>query len=165
MNNKKYKHDYINNTFDNNTIVSQMNATVNNQNIKSKSSENNTDDEIAMFLSKIQNKYSDNTDQKHLNQMYDIGILVANRDFNREKLIKKLTKIIDERTREHIKKVRVVKRTQLVEAFKKGIEDGMSDEYRLAYDNSNAYQYNSEKLQKRAHIDSVLDNFGKINVF
>ena len=41
---------------------------------------------------------------------------------------------------------------------KKGIEDGLSDEYRLAYDSANKYQYTDvEKLKKRAQIDKILN--------
>jgi hypothetical protein len=121
--------------------------------------EEETQDEISLFLSKIKNKYSNNTEQKHLNQMYDIGILVANKEFNKEKLSIKLTKFIDDRTKDTIRKVKNAKRNRLINAFKQGVEDGLSDEYRLAYNDSNEYQYTKEKLQKRAHIDKVLDNF------
>lgn len=118
---------------------------------------NATNDDITNFLSKIQNKYSGNAEQKHLNQLYDIGIMVANKNYNRDKLIKKLTKIVEDRSDDPIKKVREYKRVMLLEAFEKGIGDGLSDEYRLAYDKTNRYQYDSEKLKKRAHIDSVLN--------
>ncbi|VBB18311.1 hypothetical protein YASMINEVIRUS_774 [Yasminevirus sp. GU-2018] len=118
-----------------------------------------TSDEISSFLSKIQNKYSGNAEQKHLNQMYDIGILITNKTFNHQKLVQKLTKIIEDRSRDPIKKVREHKRRTLIDALKKGVEDGMSEEYRMAYDNCSKYKYDSEKLKKRAHIDSVLDSF------
>lgn len=118
-----------------------------------------TSDEISSFLSKIQNKYSGNAEQKHLNQLYDIGILCVNKSFNHQKLVEKLTKIIEERSQDPLKKIRDHKRATLIAAFKKGIEDGLSEDYRSAYDGSNRYQYDSEKLKKRAHIDSVLNNF------
>ena len=124
--------------------------------------DNNTDyhnDEIGSFLSRMQNKYSGNADQKHLNQLYDIGILITNKSFNKKKLIHKINKIIDDRSRDPIKKVSELKRIELVSALKRGIKDGMSDEYRFAYDKNNTYQYDSEKLKKRAHIDSVLNHF------
>lgn len=120
---------------------------------------NGTNDEISFFLSKIQNKYSDNAEQKHLNQLYDIGILCVNKNFNQQKLVEKITKIIEERSQDSIKRIRDNKRAALINAFKKGIEDASSDTYRLAYDDSNRYQYDSEKLKKRAHIDGVLNNF------
>lgn len=118
-----------------------------------------TSDEISSFLSKIQNKYSGNAEQKHLNQLYDIGILCVNKSFNHQKLVEKLTKIIEDRSQDPLKKIRDHKRSSLIAAFKKGIEDGLSDDYRLAYDSSNRYQYDSDKLKKRAHINSILDNF------
>ena len=117
------------------------------------------DDEISSFLSKIHNKYSNNAEQKHLNQVYDIGILCVNKSFDHQKLVSKLTRIIDERSQDPLKNVREHKKATLIAAFKKGIEDGMSDDYRLAYDSSNKYQYDSEKLKKRAHIDRVLNHF------
>lgn len=117
------------------------------------------DDDISSFLEKIKNKYSGNAEQKHLNQLYDIGILCVNKSFNRQKLIRTLTKLIDERCKDPVKQIRDNKRAALIEAFKKGIEDASSEEYRLAYDNSNKYQYNKEKLVVRARIDKVIDNF------
>jgi len=120
---------------------------------------NDDDDDISTFLEKIKNKYSGNAEQKHLNQMYDIGILCVNKSFNRQKMIKTLTKLIDERSKDPVKQIRDNKRAALIEAFKKGIDDASSHEYRLAYDNSNKYQYNKEKLLIRARIDKVVDNF------
>lgn len=120
---------------------------------------NITSDEISSYLGRIQNKYSGNAEQKHLNQLYDIGILIVNKNFNHQKLVQKLTKIIEDRSQDPIKKIRDHKRQTLLAALERGIEDGMSDNYRLAYDNTNKYQYDSEKLKKRAHIDSVIDKF------
>ena len=121
----------------------------------------NNDDynnEIDLFLSKIQNKYSGNAYQKDLNQLYDVGILVVNKNFDRKKIVKKIKKMIKERSKDPIKQVRDAKKVSLFEAFKQGIKDAQSDVYRLAYDNTNTYQYDIEKLTKRAHIDSVLDS-------
>jgi len=116
-------------------------------------------DDVSSFLSKIHNKYSGNAEQKHLNQLYDIGILCVNKSFDHRKLVEKLTKIIDDRSQDPLKHIRDHKRTTLIAAFKKGIEDGLSDEYRSAYDNSNRYRYDSDKLKKRARIDNMLKNF------
>lgn len=127
--------------------------------VKNNSKTDISGDEIAVFLSKIQNKYSGNADQKHLNQLYDIGILIANKNFNHHKIVQKITKIIEERSQDSIKKIRDYKRHHLIEALKKGIEDGLSEEYRFAYDSSNKYVFNSERLKKRAYIDSVLNSF------
>lgn len=119
----------------------------------------NTEDEISSFLAKIQNKYSGDAEMKHLNQMYDIGIMIVNKNFNHQKLIQKLTKIIEKRSRDPIPQVREHKRRTLIDALKRGIQDASSDVYRYAYDNTNIYQYDAEKLAKRAHIDRVLDHF------
>lgn len=116
-------------------------------------------DEIATLLSKIQNKYSGNAEQKHLNQLYDIGILIVNKNFNHHKIVQKLTKIIEERSRDPIKKIRDYKRQNLLDALKQGIVDGLSEEYRFAYNDTNKYIFNSERLKKRAYIDSVLNGF------
>jgi hypothetical protein len=120
-------------------------------------------DEISSFLSKIENKYSGNADQKHLNQMYDIGILVVNKNFNQKKLIQKITKIIEDRSKDQLKTIRELKRKSLMDAFKQGIEDASSPEYRYAYDDANQYQYSKEKLKKRAYIDGLLDKFNENN--
>ncbi len=114
--------------------------------------------EITDFLSRIGNKYSDNADQKHLNQMYDIGIMLTNKKFNKEKMIVKLEHIIESRSSDPIQIVREHKRKSLIDALNKGIEDGLSDEYRLAYNSANKYQYDVDKLKKRAYIDGVLDS-------
>ena len=47
----------------------------------------------------------------------------------------------------------------LIDALKKGMEDGVSEIYRSAYNDSNIYNYDDKKLKKRAHIDYVLNNF------
>ena len=136
----------------------------NNKSIYSNSSSDSSDsknisyDEISNFLSKIQNKYSGNAEQKHLNQLYNIGILCVNKSFNHKKLVEKLTKIINERCNDPIQKIRESKKASLIEAFKKGISDGLSDEYRMAYDNSNKYIYDTEKIKKRALIDNLLNS-------
>lgn len=115
--------------------------------------------DITDFLSKIANKYSDNAEQKHLNQMYNIGIMLTNKKFNKEKMIKKIEKIIDIRSQDAIEQVREHKRKSLIDALNRGIEDGLSDEYRMAYNSANQYQYNDvEKLKKRAYIDGIIDS-------
>ena len=119
----------------------------------------NMSDDITTFLAKIHNKYSNNAEQKHLNQMYNIGILVANKNFNREKLTRIIEKIIQKRSHDPIKKIKEQKRKSLIEAFKKGINDAISEEYMMAYDSSNKYQYDKEKLKKRAELDYLLDTF------
>src|SRR5579872_2861230 len=120
--------------FDNNNNYSiNSDDSDNNSNLTSNisvKSDNNydktTNDEILSFLSKIQNKYSSNAEQKHLNQMYDIGILCVNKKFNQQKLVQSLTKIIDERSKDPIRKVRDNKRASLIAAFKQGILDASS---------------------------------------
>lgn len=116
------------------------------------------EDEISSFIDKIRKKYSDNADQKHLNQLYDIGILIANKKIN-DKFASKLSKIIDDRSSNPIREVRETKRQMLLDAFKKGINDGMSGEYRSVYDSSGNFQSDSDKLAKRAHIDRILTIF------
>ena len=74
-------------------------------------------------------------------------------------MMRLLTKVIDERSKDPIKKIRDEKRSALIAAFKRGVDDASSEEYRMAYDNSNRYQYDSDKLKKRAYIDSIIDNF------
>lgn len=118
-----------------------------------------SDNDIERVLGKIKNKYSGNTDQKHLNQMYEIGILVTNKKFDKEKLNTKLSKLIDEKSYDVIEIVRQHKRKELLNAFKQGVKDGSSPEYRQAYDSTNKYQYNHDKLIKRGIIDGILDNF------
>lgn len=82
-------------------------------------------DEITEFLHRIQNKYSNNTEHKHLKQLYDIGLKISNRNFNREKLINILTKLIDKCSQDPIQQVREYKRKKLLDAFKKGVNDGL----------------------------------------
>lgn len=117
------------------------------------------EEEIEKFLGKIQNKYSGNAEQKHLNQMYDIGILISNRKHNRQKMATKIAKIVEERSADPIKLTREHKRHALLEALQKGIEDGTSETYRNAYDNSSKYSYDKDRLETRAHIDKVLNIF------
>ena len=118
-----------------------------------------TGDEISSYLSQLHNKYSNNAEQKYLNQMYDIGILVANKKFNQKKLTDVINKILDKKSNDPIKKIRDDKRKSLLNAFKQGIEDGLSDDYTMAYNDSNKYQYDSEKLKKRARADYLINQF------
>lgn len=82
-------------------------------------------DEVSEFLFRIQNKYSNNAEKKQLKQLYDIGLKISNRNFNRDKLINILTKLIDKGSQDSIQKVREYKRKKLLEAFKKGVNDGI----------------------------------------
>jgi hypothetical protein len=82
-------------------------------------------DEVSEFLFRIQNKYSNNAEKKQLKQLYDIGLKISNRNFNRDKLINILTKLIDKGSQDSIQKVREYKRKKLLEAFKKGVSDGL----------------------------------------
>ena len=118
-----------------------------------------TCDEISEFLSQMHNKYSNNAEKKYLNQMYEIGILVANKKFNQQKLTDVINKILEKKSNDPIKKIRDEKRKSLLDAFKHGIEDGMSDDYMMAYNNSNKYQYDAEKLKKRARLDYLMNQF------
>ena len=118
-----------------------------------------TEIEIESFLGKIQNKYSGNADQKHLNQMYDIGILISNKDHNKQKMAIKLAKLVEERSADPIKLVREYKRNKLLDALQQGIKDGSSDIYRHAYGVNSQYQYTPDTLAIRAHIDRVLNDF------
>jgi hypothetical protein len=155
-----YGFETINNSPSNNSLINDSpnndgssNDPTNND---STSNDPTINDSISEFLSKIQNKYSGNAEQKHLNQLYDIGILVVNKNFNRQKIIQKITKIIEKRSNDPIKQIRDAKKEALLASFKKGIDDALSNEYRMAYDNTNKYQYDKEKLKIRARIDRVL---------
>jgi hypothetical protein len=86
-------------------------------------------DEVSAFLFRIQNKYSNNTEKKQLRQLYEIGLKISSRQFNRNELINILTKLIDKGSRDSIQKVREYKRKKLLDAFKKGINDGLKNIY------------------------------------
>ena len=89
-------------------------------------------DEVSNFLFRIQNKYSNNAEKKQLKQLYDIGLKISTRNFNKDKLINILTKLIDKGSNDSIQKVREYKRKKLIDAFKKGVSDGLkkSNQYR-----------------------------------
>lgn len=115
-------------------------------------------DEVSEMLNKISNKYTNDADMKHLNQIYDIGIMMANRKFNKHKLANKLSEIIDKYTYHPINDIREHKKKQLMTALQQGIDDGNSDDYRMAYDNAGKYKYNDKSsLIIRARIDAILD--------
>lgn len=113
--------------------------------------------EITKYLNILLNKYSGNTYQNDLNELYDIGILIVNGKYegDRETIVKKLTNIIMTKSKDYIGGG---KKRDLLQALQRGMQDGLSDDYRLAYDNKNTYQYNSEKLKVRGHIDRVLND-------
>ena len=114
---------------------------------------------ISSILSTIYNKYSGGAEQKHLCQLYDIGVILVNRKFNKIKIIQKINKIIDDRSYDVIKEARKHKKIQLIKALRRGITDAMSKEYRMAYNNSNEYRYDDEMICIRARIESVLHAF------
>lgn len=146
--------DFVNN--DKKYNKNNFDITVENGSNDTKSSESN---DIRNFLGKISNKYSNQADQKHLNQLYNIGIAVANKKFNKEKLIPKLEKIIEERSYNPIPEIQESTRMSLIDAFKKGISDGSSDEYKKGFNDANQYQVTSkEKLYKRGYIDGVISS-------
>ena len=131
-----------------------------NEDKKAKVNDAEDSDEISDFLSKMHNKYSGNADQKNLNRFYDIGILMTNKKFNKEKMLRKLNNILDEKSQSEIKEIRESKKLSLLKALEKGIEDGMSPEYREAYDSANKYRFSDrDKLKKRAYIDGVVNKF------
>ena len=142
-----------------------MSSTYNNTNNGNKTNHDKiteSPDEVSILLNRISNKYTGNALMKDLNQMYDVGIMMANKKFDKEKLVNKLTKIIDIKSDHPIKEIRFQKKKQLLEALQNGINDGSSDEYRLAYDSAGRYQYSDrEKLKVRGRIDAVLDNHRK----
>lgn len=118
-----------------------------------------TGDEISSYLAQLHNKYSNNAEKKCLNQMYNIGVLVANKKFNQQKLTEVINKLLDKKSDDPIKKIRDDKRKSLLDAFKHGVKDGMSDDYMMVYDDSNKYNCDSEKLKKRARLDCLMNQF------
>lgn len=113
------------------------------------------------FLSELSNKYSGNVEQKNLNEIYDIGLMIANKKFNQDKMIEKVSSIINKKAHSEISDIFISRKNQLIEALNNGIRDGKSDEYRLAYNSSNKYQYDKKSLTIRGRIDGVLNKHDK----
>ncbi len=84
-------------------------------------------DEFNTILSEIENKYSYSVDKQHLEQMYDIGIMMVNRKFN-IKIVDVLTNIIDDLTDDLIEDIRLEKRNELITALQNGIKDGIKND-------------------------------------
>jgi len=144
--------------------INQINASYCNCLNNCQQTNNYQKDEISSYLSQLHNKYSNNAEQKYLNQMYDIGILVANKPFNQKKMEEVINKILEKKSDDPIKRIKEEKKRSLIDAFKQGIEDGMSDDYVIAYNNTNTYQYDSEKIKKRARIDYLMNQFNSKNL-
>jgi uncharacterized protein YpuA (DUF1002 family) len=128
--------------------------------------DDDNNDDIKNILLKLENKYSGNAEQKHLNEMYDIGLLISNKEIDHKKMTIKLNNLIEKKAKSDIRELYERKKKSLIEALNHGINDGSSVEYRLAYDNSNKYQYNKRAISIRGRIDGVLNTLNtnkKIN--
>jgi hypothetical protein len=147
----------INYHTNNNSPIIDNSSTINTNKKSDPKPKINISSEINDFLSELTNKYSGNANQKDLNELYDIGLYVANVNYNKDKMIDKIDKIVEKKAKSEIKVISENKKKELLEAFKNGIRDGSSNEYRLAYNKSNKYQYNKKKLSIRGRINGVLN--------
>jgi hypothetical protein len=119
-----------------------------------KTNSNNVSDHLNVIFS----KYTDTADFKDLEQFYNVGILMANKPYNKEKMILKLKQIIDKRSKDDVPEIAKKKRKKMLESMNKGFGDSMDKSIRDAYDLNGKYNYDQNKsnLMKRARIDAVL---------
>ncbi len=111
-----------------------------------------THNDITDIITKLYNKYTYNIDQKYYNQLYDIGIIIVNKNYDHNKLVHKLTNLIAKLSCDNNTENERNKRVHLINALKKGITDATTNEYRTTYNN---YDF----LVKRALRDRVLDDY------
>jgi len=100
-------------------------------------------EELNNILTEIESKYSYSVDKQHLEQMYDIGILMVNKKFN-IKIVDVLTNIIDNLTDDLTEEIRIEKRNELITALQNGIKDGIKD---------------TENIKNKSYIDRLLNDF------
>ena len=131
--------------------LSQNNQSQNNQ------PKDLVEDDISSFLTSKINKYSTTQPVEMMNKMYSMGIFITNHKFDMNMLIKKLDIILDNYSESPLPNVKKSKRGQLINSLIKGIEDGNSNAYRNAYDESGKYVMTELMLQKRATIDRMND--------
>ena len=108
--------------------------------------------EITNILSNLHDKYTNNIEQSTLNRLYNIGILIINKNYDHNKLVQILTDMITKLSADEIKENERIKRIKLIDALKSGINDATAIEYKTTYNN---YDF----LVKRALRDRVLDDY------
>jgi hypothetical protein len=114
---------------------------------------------VSDHLKSLFTRYADSADPTDLEQFYDVGILMANKPFNREIMILKLNRLIDQRSGDDVIEIRRNKKKQLLTSIGEGFRDSKDDAIMNAYDLKGVYGYdlpNRHRLRKRARIDGIL---------
>jgi hypothetical protein len=112
---------------------------------------------ISAHLGTMFSKYADSAHPLDLEQFYNVGVLIANRPFDRERMVEKLNKQIDERSKDEVIAIQRNKRAQLLEKINRGFQDSLNEKTRNAYDLNGKYNYGDrERLRIRARIDALL---------
>lgn len=113
----------------------------------------------SIRLGTMFSKYVDSAHPLDLEQFYNVGIMIANRPFNRERMIDKLSSLINERSCDEVYEIQQNKREQLLDSLNQGFQDSLDPKIRNGYDMIGKYNYDSynrNRLSVRARIDGIL---------
>jgi hypothetical protein len=121
--------------------------------------DNNNKTAISNHLGTMFSKYTDSADPNDLEQFYNVGILIANKPFNRERMVSKLRRIITDKSKDDVIEIQQNKRIQLLEKMNQGYQNSLDRNIRDAYDVNGIYNYSTEhreRLRNRARIDATI---------
>lgn len=114
---------------------------------------------VSSHLGIMFSKYAESAHPLDLEQFYNVGVLIANKPFNRDKMVDRLGCLIEERSKDEVTDIQRKKREQLLECMNKGFMDSTNEKVRNAYDLNGKYNYNNShryRLRIRARIDGLL---------
>lgn len=117
----------------------------------------NQSTDVSSHLGSMFSKYADSAHPHDIEQFYNVGVMIANRPFDRDRMIDKLNHLIFERSKDKVVAIQRNKRSQLLDSMNRGFQDSLNEKIRNAYDLNGKYNYdNRDRLRKRARIDALL---------
>lgn len=121
---------------------------------KETDSKNNVDN----HLNELNKIYTSDALPKHLDIMYEIGVVMTYKKYDKKKMSDKINTLIEKYSEDEIDKIKDRKRTQLINELKQAIYDCCDDNIIYAFDSKGNYMYdyyNINRLEKRARIDAI----------
>lgn len=121
---------------------------------KETDSKNNVDN----HLNELNKIYTSDALPKHLDIMYEIGVVMTYKKYDKKKMSDKINTLIEKYSEDEIDKIKDRKKTQLINELKQAIYDCCDDNIIYAFDSKGNYMYdyyNINRLEKRARIDAI----------
>jgi hypothetical protein len=115
-----------------------------------------TDNVVVNCLSELDREYTNDALSEHLTMMYEIGVRMSFKEFDKEKMESKLNDIIEQFSQDNIDDIRLRKRSQLLAELRRAISDSKDSTIMKAYDEKGEYMYyDTDRLKRRAIIDAI----------